>query len=49
MPEATMYVNTTQGLYHCFGCQAEGDVLTALQEVGKLKQGRSWNMDPNKR
>ena len=40
--EPTMVVNTTQGIYHCFDCGTNGDVLTALRAIGKLEQGERY-------
>ncbi|MFP5375850.1 MAG: DNA primase, partial [Acidimicrobiia bacterium] len=33
---ASFSVNAELGLYHCFGCQAKGDVITFLREVDHL-------------
>ncbi|MHB8505256.1 MAG: DNA primase, partial [Acidimicrobiales bacterium] len=32
----SLYVNAAEGLYHCFGCQASGDVITFVREVEHL-------------
>ena len=32
----SFYVNAAEGLYHCFGCQASGDVITFVREVEHL-------------
>ena len=32
----SFYVNQAEGLYHCFGCQASGDVITFVRETQHL-------------
>jgi DNA primase len=32
----SFYVNTGEGLYHCFGCQASGDAITFVRETQHL-------------
>ncbi|HET9071587.1 MAG TPA: DNA primase [Acidimicrobiales bacterium] len=32
----SFYVNAQEGLYHCFGCQASGDVITFVRELEQL-------------
>ena len=34
--EASLVVNPEKQLYNCFGCEAQGDVLTFLQETESL-------------